>query len=97
MFFCDPCKIENKWPGNFMTSYGKCELCEKSAPCYDVPSKYLPGPPVIWNTLRVQSVAASIANVLRFYKLEDPTYNSELTVDFITAVLAHNDIEIEDN
>lgn len=42
MFFCDPCKIKNGWPGIALVSYGQCEMCDESAPCYDVPSKYLP-------------------------------------------------------
>jgi hypothetical protein len=96
MFFCNPCKIENNWPGNFMTSYGKCEMCEMTAPCYDVPSKYLPAPEVVWDTLRIQSLAASLAKTMEFYKVQDPTYNSQLTVDFITSILAHNDIEVKD-
>jgi nucleoside-diphosphate kinase len=28
-----------------MQSYGKCELCETTANCHDVPSSYLPSPP----------------------------------------------------
>jgi hypothetical protein len=41
MFFCDPCKKENRWPGLIALSHGKCEVCGVNAPCYDVPSSEL--------------------------------------------------------
>lgn len=44
MFFCRPCAIKEEWPDSLSTSYGKCEVCGKSAVCYDVASKYLPEP-----------------------------------------------------
>lgn len=44
MFFCNPCKIENGWPGLWTSSYGKCEVCNKVTECYDIPSKHLPVP-----------------------------------------------------
>lgn len=41
MFFCNDCKTKNNWPGLWESSYGKCEMCGKIAPCYDVPSSRL--------------------------------------------------------
>lgn len=41
MFYCDPCKKERRYPGIFPTSHGKCEICGKTAPCYDVPTSAL--------------------------------------------------------
>jgi hypothetical protein len=43
MFYCDPCAEHNDWPNmDFLpTSFGKCEMCEDTAVCYDVPSRYL--------------------------------------------------------
>lgn len=42
MFFCKPCEDYNDWPGSLFKSFGKCEMCGKTAECSDVPSKYLP-------------------------------------------------------
>lgn len=47
MFFCEPCRVEKKWPKSlgfpFMgVSYGFCEICGKTADCHDVPSSALP-------------------------------------------------------
>ena len=42
MFFCDPCATKRKWPTSISKSSGRCEMCNKSAICNDVPSKYLP-------------------------------------------------------
>ena len=55
MFFCDLCANKNKWPDSIMKSEGPCEMCGKRALCNDVPSKYLPSPPV--------SVSVKIARV----------------------------------
>lgn len=44
MFFCEACKIKNNWPGIIPMSYGPCEMCRKTGPCYDVPSSALPDP-----------------------------------------------------
>jgi len=44
MFFCERCKIEMYWPESMSRSYGKCEVCDLVAVCYDVPSQYLPPP-----------------------------------------------------
>lgn len=44
MFFCEECRVANDWPGIRLASRGKCEVCEKVADCYDVPSSYLPTP-----------------------------------------------------
>lgn len=44
MFFREPCREERRWPGIIPTSYGRCEVCEKAAPCHDIPSSYLPAP-----------------------------------------------------
>lgn len=45
MFYCEPCRIKNKWPESFGKSYGPCELCGKKAECHDRPSSSLPLPP----------------------------------------------------
>ncbi len=42
MFFCVKCEVKNGWPNSIFKSYGRCEMCGKSAECNDVPSKYLP-------------------------------------------------------
>ena len=42
MFFCEKCRLKNKWPEGFSKSVGPCELCRKSALCHDVPSSFLP-------------------------------------------------------
>lgn len=44
MFYCDPCRTKNQWPGFVMTSRGRCEMCGQTGPCYDTPSKDLPIP-----------------------------------------------------
>lgn len=48
MFYCDPCRIKNKWPEMaaflLMASRGKCEVCGEHATCHDVPSSALPDP-----------------------------------------------------
>jgi len=42
MFYCEDCRREKDWPASFMTSKGKCEICDKVAICNDVPSSDLP-------------------------------------------------------
>lgn len=42
MFYCSDCQKQNGWPESFFMSYGPCEMCGKSAPCYDVKSCNLP-------------------------------------------------------
>lgn len=42
MFFCDPCRVEYEWPESMAISQERCEACETTSLCYDVPSKYLP-------------------------------------------------------
>lgn len=42
MFYCDKCRIENKYPESIMVSYGRCEMCGDTAECNDMPSAYLP-------------------------------------------------------
>lgn len=42
MFFCEACKERKKWPGFIPSSWGPCEICGKTGPCYDVQSKLLP-------------------------------------------------------
>lgn len=44
MFFCEPCRKLRDWPESMSRSGGRCEICENSAVCYDVPSKFLPIP-----------------------------------------------------
>ena len=42
MFYCEPCREKNDWPGIVALSYGPCEMCGKTAECYDIPSHLLP-------------------------------------------------------
>lgn len=42
MFFCDPCGKERGWPQSLAVSYGKCEICDKTGRCNDIPSSKLP-------------------------------------------------------
>lgn len=44
MFYCAKCAEKNAWPDFGSRSYGPCEVCRMTAPCFDVPSKYLPDP-----------------------------------------------------
>jgi hypothetical protein len=44
MFFCNECKVKNKWGESIGQSRGRCEVCGKTALCNDIPSKYLPVP-----------------------------------------------------
>ena len=46
MFYCEPCGTEQKWPVDWWhpQSYGNCEMCGKTATCFDIPSSYLPSP-----------------------------------------------------
>lgn len=48
MFYCDPCGRQRNWPADDLlipTSYGRCEICGKTAECNDVPAGALPVPP----------------------------------------------------
>jgi hypothetical protein len=44
MFYCQKCGDEHRWPTYYglPTSYGPCEVCNKRAPCFDVPTSRLP-------------------------------------------------------
>jgi len=43
MFYCEKCRVKNKWPlSPGFRSFGPCEVCQKTLPCYDVPSGALP-------------------------------------------------------
>ena len=42
MFFCEPCRVKNKWPEGWSQSAGRCECCGSSAVCHDVTSSRLP-------------------------------------------------------
>lgn len=44
MFYCEPCRVKKDWPESFSQSFGRCEICEKPAVCYDKASKFLPLP-----------------------------------------------------
>jgi hypothetical protein len=46
MFYCENCRVENDWPSAFTQSYGRCEMCGKTALCWDRPSSgFLPVKP----------------------------------------------------
>jgi hypothetical protein len=42
MFYCDECAEEKVYPFTIHRSYGMCEICKKTKPCNDFPSKNLP-------------------------------------------------------
>jgi len=42
MFYCEKCRKKWKWPEGLSGSHGRCELCGKTADCYDIPSSELP-------------------------------------------------------
>lgn len=44
MFYCEDCRIRTGWPTAFVMSYGRCEICGRTAECYDRPSSSLPDP-----------------------------------------------------
>jgi len=44
MFYCEKCRKKNKWPKSVSGSRGRCEMCGKTADCYDTPSSALPDP-----------------------------------------------------
>lgn len=44
MFFCEDCRADRDWPGSSFKSHGRCECCNKTAVCHDVPSTALPIP-----------------------------------------------------
>lgn len=56
MFFCDACAERNGWTPvtvpvmgvipDWVRSFGQCELCHISRPCWDIPSGALPYRPV---------------------------------------------------
>ncbi len=41
MMICDPCLDEHYRNFSVFRSYGLCEICEKAAPCADIPSRDL--------------------------------------------------------
>lgn len=42
MFYCDNCRIKEKWPESIGKSLGKCEVCGKNTECHDRPSSSIP-------------------------------------------------------
>lgn len=44
MFYCNACAEQRGWPQTGFTSYGLCEICEKTCECNDRPSRLLPPP-----------------------------------------------------
>lgn len=45
MFYCDPCAQKYGWPMTLRQSHGKCEMCEDTTLCNDIPSRLLPDKP----------------------------------------------------
>ena len=41
MFYCEECRADRQWPESIFKSYGRCEICEKSAPCNERSSSFL--------------------------------------------------------
>jgi hypothetical protein len=45
MFYCDSCGLDRHWPTETLVrSRGRCELCDNTRLCNDVPSAQLPEP-----------------------------------------------------
>ena len=42
MFYCERCREKNDWPDSLTRSYAPCEVCKKTAMCFDRPSYSLP-------------------------------------------------------
>lgn len=42
MFYCGTCAKDQGWSETGFKSYGKCEVCTKTAECSDMPSYLLP-------------------------------------------------------
>ena len=42
MFYCEQCRRARAWPESLARSRGPCELCDRTADCHDVASKFLP-------------------------------------------------------
>src|SRR4030095_4365773 len=42
MFYCEPCRKVNDWPGILTSSYGKCENCGVNSACYNTSTSALP-------------------------------------------------------
>lgn len=42
MYYCEDCRFEKDWPQSMTRSQGRCEICNKTALCYDTPSSKLP-------------------------------------------------------
>lgn len=97
MFYCNDCRIEKNWPGIVASSYGKCEVCELRAPCFDVPSKHLPTPPKQikqrWSTHDIALLATQIAELVEEYNLKTVFEPTDLAVDFVFSLLDFNDRE----
>lgn len=97
MFYCDPCRVQNQWPNSLRQSYGKCEMCEKVSPCWDVPSKYLPTPSKKikerWSSHDIALLSAQIAELVKEYDLETEFEPTDLAVDFVFSLLQFNDRE----
>ena len=47
MFYCEKCRKKHGWPKGLSGSHGRCEMCEKTATCHDVPSSALPESKVV--------------------------------------------------
>lgn len=45
MFFCEECRVSRNWPKGIVNAFGRCEICEATKECYDIPSRHLPEPP----------------------------------------------------
>lgn len=100
MFYCDPCRVECDWPTSIRQSYGKCEICQKTSPCYDMSSKYLPSLPKPqkkikerWSSHDIALLSAQIAELVKEYDLETEFEPTDLAVDFVFSLLQFNDRE----
>lgn len=38
MFYCEPCRVKQRWRTSIVISRGPCEMCDTLADCYDAPS-----------------------------------------------------------
>jgi hypothetical protein len=41
-YYCESCRVKNDWPSTFTQRYCKCEMCGKTALCWDRPSSGFP-------------------------------------------------------
>lgn len=98
MFYCKDCREKNAWPEGLGRSYGRCEVCGKTAECSDVPSKYLPEAPK-----KAEDPENDLASQVRYLEWEEietvllRNGTSFSDADMIRGVVdAYGNVSIED-